>query len=254
MAAAQRNVDVVAEPARQRDMPAPPVFADGAGKIRILKVFRQRDAEELTDADGHIAVAGKVKIQLHHVGRVAQREDRCGQRGRRDRRDFGVNQSELVGDDGLFCQAQHEPLDAVAEAVRRDAARLAAGVQLRGLLAVPHDGPGWPVAEEREKHRKTDRVLFRFHLARGHIGTVADGREHVKAQPQRQGGGEHRQQTRYKGVDRLRRKARIFKAAQHRQIQQDQQNQQRPFVGQPPQRKPAQPVDTGQQHQDGRAL
>ena len=78
--------------------------------------------------------------------------------------------------------------------------------------------------------------------------------EHVKAQPQRQGGGEHWQQTRHKGVDRLRRKARIFKAAQHRQIQQDQQNQQRPFVGQPPQRKPAQPVDTGQQHQDGRAL
>ena len=159
-ASAQRDIEIVPEPAGQRDMPPPPVFADRAGEIRVVEVFRQGDTEEFSDADGHIAVAGEVKIQLHHIRRVAQHKNRCRQRGGGHRCDLCVDQRQLVGDDGLFGKAQHQPLDAVAEAVRRNTARLPAGVKLRGLLPIADNGAGRPVAEEREKHREPEGAFF----------------------------------------------------------------------------------------------
>ena len=235
-------------------MPPPPIFADRAGKIGVVEVFRQGNAEEFPDADGHIAVAGEVKIQLHHIRRVAQHKNRCRQRGGGHRCDLCVDQRQLISDDGLFGKAQHQPLDAVAEAVRRNAARLPAGVKLRGLLPIADNGAGRPVAEERKKHREPEGAFFGGDAPCRDICTVADGREHIKADTQRQGRGQHRHKARRKSVYRFSRKARIFKDAQHRQIEQHQRRQQRAFVGQPPQRQPAQPVDAGQQHQNGRAL
>jgi len=91
-AAAQRDVHIVAEPAGQRDMPPPPVFADRAGEIGVVEVFRQGDTEEFSDADGHITVAGEVKIQLHHIRRVAQHKNGCRQRGSGHRCDLCVDQ------------------------------------------------------------------------------------------------------------------------------------------------------------------
>ena len=235
-------------------MPPPPIFADRAGKVGVVEVFRQGDAEKLTDADGHLAVAGEVKIQLHHIRRIAQHKNRCRQRGGRHRCDLCVDQRQLVGDDGLFGKAQHQPLDAVAEAVRRNTARLPAGVKLRGLLPIADNRAGRPVAEECEKHREPEGAFFGGGAPCRDIRTVGDGREHIKADAQRQGRGQHRHKARRKSIYGFGRKARIFKDAQHRQIEQHQRRQQRAFVGQPPQRQPAQPVDAGQQHQNGSAL
>ena len=218
-AAAQRNVDIIPEPAGQRDVPPPPVFADGAGKVGVVEVFRQGDTEEFSDADGHIAVAGKVKIQLHHIRRVAQHQNRRGQRGGRHGGDPCVNQRQLVRNQRFFGQPQHQPLDAVAEAVGRDTALCAAGVKLRGLLAVADNRAGRAMAEEGQKHRKPEGAFFRFGAARSHIRAVADGREHIEADAQRQGGGECRQQPGRNRVERLRGKARVPEPAQHGQIQ-----------------------------------
>ena len=110
------------------------------------------------------------------------------------------------------------------------------------------------MAEEGQKHRKPEGAFFRFGATRSHIRAVADGREHIEADAQRQDGGECRQQPGRNRVERLRGKARVPEPAQHSQIQHRQQGQQRPFVGQPPQPEPAQPVDANQQHKDGSAL
>ena len=220
-------------------MPPPPVFADGAGEIGVVEVFRQRDTEKFTDTDGHIAVPGKIEIELHHVGRVAQNQNRRGQCGRRDRRYLGVDECQLVRDDGFLGKAQNQPLDAVAEAVKVNFAGLAAGVQLRGLLVIPHDRPRRPMAEESQEHRELKRAFFRLGAAHGNINAVADGSKHVKADAQRQRRGEHRQQPRHNSIDAFGRKACILKAAQHGHVQQHQHRQQWFFVGQPPQPQPA---------------
>ena len=42
-----RNIDVIAEPGRKRNVPAAPEFSDVSGEIRKVEVSHQLDAEEL---------------------------------------------------------------------------------------------------------------------------------------------------------------------------------------------------------------
>lgn len=64
-AAAQRDVDIVPEPGRQRDMPAAPEFPDGKSKVRAFEIRHQFDAEQSGTADGDIRVAGKVAVYFN---------------------------------------------------------------------------------------------------------------------------------------------------------------------------------------------
>ena len=75
-------------------------------------------------------------------------------------------------------------------------------------------------------------------------------RDSIKADAQRQSGGEHRQQPRHQCVDALGRKARVFEDAQHREVSRNKQRQQRALMPQPPQRQTAQPVYTGQRNEE----
>ena len=63
-AAAQRNVDIVAEPTAQRDMPPPPQLRDRTADEGIVKVFQKVKAEHLPQTDGHIRIPWKIKVQL----------------------------------------------------------------------------------------------------------------------------------------------------------------------------------------------
>ena len=74
-AAAQRNVDVVAYPGGQGDVPAVPKIADIVGAQRHIEVFRQPETEQHRHADYQVAVAGKVHKQLHGVA-VHRRQHR----------------------------------------------------------------------------------------------------------------------------------------------------------------------------------
>ena len=62
--AAQGNVDVIPEPARQRNMPAPPELGDAARDIRQVEVGRTVKAEQCGQAVAHLAVARKIKVEL----------------------------------------------------------------------------------------------------------------------------------------------------------------------------------------------
>src|SRR5690349_3006504 len=52
-------------------MPASPEFDDIDGFIRRMKIERQNDAKHSREADGHVRVAGKIKIQLKAVAQGA---------------------------------------------------------------------------------------------------------------------------------------------------------------------------------------
>ncbi|SPY04299.1 Uncharacterised protein [Neisseria meningitidis] len=65
--AAQRNIDIVANPSGQADVPSVPEVADVDGAKRRGKVFRQLEAEQHGQADDQIRVAGKVEKELEGV-------------------------------------------------------------------------------------------------------------------------------------------------------------------------------------------
>ena len=62
--AAQRDIEIIAEPCGQRNVPPPPEVRDAVGTVGIAEVFRQPDTEQQAEADSHIAVAGKIEIEL----------------------------------------------------------------------------------------------------------------------------------------------------------------------------------------------
>ena len=66
-AAAQRDIDIVANPSGQADVPSVPEVADVDGAKRRGKVFRQLEAEQHGQADDQIRVAGKVEKELEGI-------------------------------------------------------------------------------------------------------------------------------------------------------------------------------------------
>ena len=55
-------------------MPPPPEFRDAASTVGIAEVFRKVKAEDEAETDGHIAVAGKIVIDLQRERGRAQPE------------------------------------------------------------------------------------------------------------------------------------------------------------------------------------
>ena len=54
---AQRNIDVIAEPCGQRNMPASPKLRNIATEIGVVKVAHQFDSKQLSCSDGNVAIA-----------------------------------------------------------------------------------------------------------------------------------------------------------------------------------------------------
>ena len=63
-AAAERDVQVVAQPGRQADVPAPPELLEVGAAVRRAEVLRQREAEHLRRADRDVGVRREVEVDL----------------------------------------------------------------------------------------------------------------------------------------------------------------------------------------------
>ena len=62
--AAQRDIHILAEPAGQGHVPAPPELGDGSGDIGVVEVCGEVEAQHLAHADAHEGVAGEIEVQL----------------------------------------------------------------------------------------------------------------------------------------------------------------------------------------------
>ena len=65
--AAERDVDVIAEPVGERLMPAAPEIGDARGKIRAVKILAHLVAQHLRGADRYFGVAREVAVNLESV-------------------------------------------------------------------------------------------------------------------------------------------------------------------------------------------
>ena len=48
-------------------MPAPPELGDRPGRVGIIEVLEEIDAEELGQPDGHVRVPGEIEVDLQRV-------------------------------------------------------------------------------------------------------------------------------------------------------------------------------------------
>ena len=64
---AEGDVEVVAQPARERDVPATPEVLEVTCRVGRVEVHREAEAEEQGQADGDVGVAAEVAVDLHGV-------------------------------------------------------------------------------------------------------------------------------------------------------------------------------------------
>src|SRR6185369_14413995 len=76
--APQRDVDIVAKPLRQRDMPAPPEFGDRLADIGIVEIPGEMQPQRPCEADRHQRIAAEVEIELQTIGDGPDPGDRRG--------------------------------------------------------------------------------------------------------------------------------------------------------------------------------
>ena len=179
---AERDVDVVAEPAREGHVPAAPEVLDRRRGVRRVEVLGEREAEQERDPDRDVRVAGEVRVDLHgiRVDRDQDLERRVLARGGEDLVDD--RRGQVVRDHHLLEEPGRDEVEGPA---RVDAARVAGRVELGDQLGRPHDRAGDEVGEERE----VDGELLerrRLEVAAVGVDDVADRHEGVEGDADRE--------------------------------------------------------------------
>ena len=167
--AAERNIQVVAEPAGQRNVPAAPELLDGGRSVRIIEVFAEMEAEHASETDGHIAVAGKIEVDLQRVANGARPSCQHADLSGRQREHRVRHLTERVRQQQLFAQAADKPADAECGLLRSGAA----AVDLLLDVMVFDDRPGDQLREKRDvQQHLLERVRDHFRLP-VHVNNVA---------------------------------------------------------------------------------
>ena len=121
--ACQRIEAIAADPAGERHVPVVPEEGDIPFQIRRVEIFRDADAEDPSDSDRNIRVAGEIEIELESV--CVERDERRGAALELRRVSRGERKiRQRVGKDKFFQQSQRDPFGrgveiAVAEPVGR---------------------------------------------------------------------------------------------------------------------------------------
>ena len=135
--AAQGDVHIIPEPGGQRDVPPAPEIGNGYRQIGLVEVLQEVEAKHPPQADGHIAVAGEIEIDLQSVGYRSQPSH-----GNRNRCQFVKScisdDRHAVGQDHFFAKALDKARYSLAEILPG----LLPAVDLRGNGLVTDDRSG----------------------------------------------------------------------------------------------------------------
>ena len=180
-AAAQREIDIVPEPAGHADMPPPPEIGKAGGAKGGLEVFDQVIAQDARRAQHDVAAAGKVHIQLQRKQQRGGRQVGAGHVGivTVDQRYID---GQVVGNDHLFHVA---PGHAERAAGAAGIAEPAGFLNLRAQVGVTLDGAGDQRGEKADEHRIVQDVVLHLAPPLEHVDGVAERRKGKIAQPQR---------------------------------------------------------------------
>ena len=178
--AAERNVEVFAQPGRKRDVPAPPEIGDRFRAVGRIEIFREDKAEHEAEPDRHVRVTAEVEINLERVpDRAKPRVERADRAGVESRvRDFSAR----IREQDFFREAEHEEGDAAREFVRSEDAMF----ELVGEKGEFQDRPRDEVREHGNETGKIDEVRHRLGLAAINVDRVAERLKGVEADAERQ--------------------------------------------------------------------
>ena len=124
---AQRNIDIIPEPAGQRDVPASPEFRNGTGNVRIIEVFVEVESEHFSQSDGHIRISAEIEVNLEGIGQRPQPGHPCRQRHVRteplhrsvsETKSVIRNQRHVIGQQHLLSQSDDKAYHTVGKVLQ----------------------------------------------------------------------------------------------------------------------------------------
>ena len=144
--AAKRNVDVVAYPGRERDVPAAPKVGDAGAAVGGVEVDGEVETQQQGNAYGHVAVAAEVTIYLHGIAIDAQQVLDAGIQGGVVEDAVHEIERDIVADNGFLEQTDDNEIHSLGKHHAGDADRFA---DLRGKVAGSHNGTCHELGKER---------------------------------------------------------------------------------------------------------
>ena len=183
---AERDIHIFAEPGGKRDVPSAPKVLHGFRNVRIIEVFLERKAEGLPEADGHVRIAGKIKVNLKKICDSAEPCRGGGHRPHGKRVNRIRRHGERVGDKHLLGKAEAEAAEARRRLFYCDDAR----VKLLVHIVIFYDGPGDELGKQRDVKQHVKIVFGKPRVPAIYVEHVAHGlkREERDADGQRDAG------------------------------------------------------------------
>ena len=120
--AAERDVEEVAQEARERHVPAPPEVAEPGRPVGLRKFCGKTKPEQQREADRDVGIAGEVAVDLGGVAVGGQQHVGPAVGLRDGEHRFDERPGQIVGDHDLLDQAERDQREPGAD---RDAVRVA---------------------------------------------------------------------------------------------------------------------------------
>ena len=176
--AAQGDVEVVAEPRRERDVPAAPERLEAVGEIGRVEIDRELEAQQQRAADRDVGVGREVAVDLQGVGVHAHERVEGAEFLRHGEERVREVRGEVVRDDHLL----EEPREDEHARARGIQPRLRPRQVLhrRDEVARTDDRSGHELREEGKVVREVDPAPRGLDLAARHVDHVAQRLEGVE--------------------------------------------------------------------------
>ena len=177
------------------------------------------EAQHPPEADGHIAVARKVEIDLEQERERVEPDE---EDARVLRRLVGARErAELVGEQNFLGKADRK----AAHALRRGGDAVRAAFELCGDVGIAHDRPRDELGEERNIGGEVDEIPLRRRFAAVDVDDVAQYLKGVEADADGQAQLQKRQGEPCDGVDAGEKKVRVLKIAEKPKAHKDRERQ-----------------------------
>ena len=221
----ERIIQVLPEPGGQGDMPLPPEVTDGRRGIGKEKVLLDRKAEHAAHANGHVAVAGEIKVDLQRVADSTEPGKPCI---RESGGENGVNNnSGGVSQEKLLAEADDKAPDAGGSFLRSTAAL----VNLRGDIAPADNGTGNQLRKKGDIKQKLQKAAAVFLRTAVDINRIAESLKGEKRDPDRENQPHRADCQPQEGVGIANQKVGILIDAENPQIEKNVKCDQNPAAG-----------------------
>ena len=181
--AAQRNVEVIAQPGGQGDVPAMPKIGHAVRLIGGIEVDGETEAQQQGDTDGHVAVTREVAVYLQGIAVYAKEVLHSGIQAGIVENAFYKVDADIVGDDGFLEQTAHDEEDSFAEHFLRNEQGLA---DLGNKIAGTHNRSCYQLGEEGYIKDVVQQVIERLQVTAVYVEGIAQRLEGEEGNTDRQ--------------------------------------------------------------------